>query len=73
MSGALNKVLAIESSIESSSSSKRLTEDIAFLCSRIGVFARIFKTQNKKNNTNGRGELGNPGSNGGKKIGDSDR
>jgi DNA-directed RNA polymerase II subunit RPB1 len=37
-------------SIESSSASKRLTEDIAFLCSRIGVYARIFKTQNKKNN-----------------------
>ena len=39
-----------KNSIESSSASKRLTEDIAFLCSRIGVYARIFKTQNKKNN-----------------------
>ena len=39
-----------KNSIESSSVSKRLTEDIAFLCSRIGVYARIFKTQNKKNN-----------------------
>ena len=39
-----------KNSIETSSASKRLTEDIAFLCSRIGVFARIFKTQNKKNN-----------------------
>ena len=39
-----------KNSIESSSASKRLTEDIAFLCSRIGVYARIFKTQNKTNN-----------------------
>jgi intein/homing endonuclease len=39
-----------KNSIESSSASNRLTEDIAFLCSRIGVYARIFKTQNKKNN-----------------------
>ena len=39
-----------KNSIESSSASKRLTEGIAFLCSRIGVYARIFKTQNKNNN-----------------------
>ena len=39
-----------KNSIESSSASKRLTEDITFLCSRIGVYVRIFKTQNKKNN-----------------------
>jgi DNA-directed RNA polymerase II subunit RPB1 len=39
-----------KNSIESSSASQRLTEDIAYLCSRIGVYARIFKTQNKNNN-----------------------
>ena len=39
-----------KNSIESSSASSRLTEDIAYLCSRIGVYARIFKTQNKNNN-----------------------
>ena len=37
-------------SIESSSCSQRLTEDIAFLCSRIGVHARVFKSQLKRNN-----------------------
>jgi DNA-directed RNA polymerase beta' subunit/intein/homing endonuclease len=37
-------------SIESSSCSQRLTEDIAFLCSRIGVHARVFKSQIKRNN-----------------------
>lgn len=39
-----------KNSIESSSASPRLTEDISYLCSRIGVYARIFKTQNKNNN-----------------------
>jgi len=39
-----------KNSIESSSASKRLTEDISLLCSRIGVYSRIFKTQNKNNN-----------------------
>lgn len=39
-----------KNSIESSSASQRLTEDISYLCSRIGVYARIFKTQNKNNN-----------------------
>jgi intein/homing endonuclease len=37
-------------SIESSSCSQRLTEDIAFLCSRLGVHARVFKSQLKRNN-----------------------
>ena len=37
-------------SIESSSCSQRLTEDIAFLCSRIGIHARVFKSQLKRNN-----------------------
>ena len=37
-------------SIESSSCSKRLTEDIAFLCSRLGVFAKTSKSQLKSNN-----------------------
>ena len=37
-------------SIESSSCSERLTEDIAFLCSRLGVFAKISKSQLTKNN-----------------------
>ena len=37
-------------SIESSSCCQRLTEDIAFLCSRIGVHARVFKSQLKRNN-----------------------
>ncbi len=37
-------------SIESSSCSKRLTEDIAFLCSRLGIFAKISKSQLKSNN-----------------------
>ena len=39
-----------KNSIESSSASPRLTEDISYLCSRIGVYTRIFKTQNKNNN-----------------------
>ena len=37
-------------SINSSSCSERLTEDIAFLCSRLGVFAKISKSQMTKNN-----------------------
>ena len=37
-------------SINSSSCSERLTEDIAFLCSRLGVFAKISKSQMSKNN-----------------------
>ena len=37
-------------SIDSSSCSERLTEDIAFLCSRLGVFAKISKSQLKANN-----------------------
>jgi len=37
-------------SINSSSCSERLTEDIAFLCSRLGVFAKISKSQLTKNN-----------------------
>ena len=37
-------------SINSSSCSERLTEDIAFLCSRLGVCAKISKSQLKKNN-----------------------
>ena len=37
-------------SIDSSSCSERLTEDIAFLCSRLGVYAKISKSQLEKNN-----------------------
>ena len=37
-------------SINSSSCSERLTEDIAFLCSRLGVYAKISKSQLKTNN-----------------------
>jgi DNA-directed RNA polymerase beta' subunit/intein/homing endonuclease len=37
-------------SINSSSCCERLTEDIAFLCSRLGVFAKISKSQLTKNN-----------------------
>jgi intein/homing endonuclease len=37
-------------SINSSSCSERLTEDVAFLCSRMGVYAKISKSQLKKNN-----------------------
>ena len=37
-------------SINSSSCSERLTEDIAFLCSRLGVFAKVSKSQMTKNN-----------------------
>ena len=39
-----------ENSVESSSASKRLTEGISMLCSRIGVFGRVFTTQLKENN-----------------------
>jgi len=37
-------------SINSSSCCERLTEDIAFLCSRLGVYAKISKSQLTKNN-----------------------
>jgi intein/homing endonuclease len=37
-------------SINSSSCSERLTEDIAFLCSRLGAYAKISKSQLTKNN-----------------------
>lgn len=37
-------------SINSSSCSERLTEDIAFLCSRLGVYAKISKSQLNTNN-----------------------
>lgn len=39
-----------KNSIEASSASKRLIEGINMLCSRIGVFGKIFVTQNRKNN-----------------------
>jgi DNA-directed RNA polymerase beta' subunit len=39
-----------KNSVESCSSSKRLTEGISMLCSRIGVFCKVFQTQLKKNN-----------------------
>lgn len=38
------------SSIESGSASQKLTEGISFLCSRFGIFAKLFKTQTKTNN-----------------------
>ena len=38
------------SSIESSSASARLTEGISMLCTRIGVFGKVFVTQTKTNN-----------------------
>jgi DNA-directed RNA polymerase beta' subunit/intein/homing endonuclease len=37
-------------SVESGSASFRLTEGISFLCSRFGIFAKLFKTQTKTNN-----------------------
>ena len=40
-------------SIHSSSFSKRLTEDIAFLCSRMGVCVKMSTSQKKKNNIGG--------------------
>jgi DNA-directed RNA polymerase beta' subunit/intein/homing endonuclease len=39
-----------KNSIESSSCCERMTQDIAYLCSRIGVFAKLFKSQLKQNN-----------------------
>ena len=39
-----------KNSVEACSSSKRLIEGISMLCSRIGVFCKVFKTQLKKNN-----------------------
>jgi intein/homing endonuclease len=39
-----------KASVESSSASQRLTEGIAMLCSRIGVFGKVFTTQTKQNN-----------------------
>jgi len=39
-----------KNSIDVSSASKRLIEGISMLCSRIGVFGKIFKTQLKSNN-----------------------
>jgi hypothetical protein len=39
-----------KTSVESSSASQRLTEGIAMLCSRIGVFGKVFTTQTKQNN-----------------------
>ena len=37
-------------SVESSSASRRLTEGISMLCSRLGIFAKVFTTQLKDNN-----------------------
>lgn len=39
-----------KNSIEACSASKRLIEGINMLCSRIGVFGKVFKTQLKRNN-----------------------
>jgi DNA-directed RNA polymerase beta' subunit len=39
-----------KNSVEACSSSKRLIEGISMLCSRIGVFCKVFQTQLKKNN-----------------------
>lgn len=39
-----------ENSVEASSASKRLIEGISMLCSRIGVFGKVFTTQLKENN-----------------------
>jgi intein/homing endonuclease len=39
-----------KNSIEACSSSKRLIEGISMLCSRIGIFCKVFQTQLKKNN-----------------------
>ena len=41
-----------KNSIEVCSASKRLIEDVAMLCSRIGVFGKVYKTQLKSNNFN---------------------
>uniref|UniRef100_A0A6C0HKN7 DNA-directed RNA polymerase n=1 Tax=viral metagenome TaxID=1070528 RepID=A0A6C0HKN7_9ZZZZ len=37
-------------SVEASSASRRLTEGISMLCSRLGMFAKVFTTQLKDNN-----------------------
>jgi DNA-directed RNA polymerase beta' subunit len=39
-----------KNSVEACSSSKRLIEGISMLCSRIGIFCKVFQTQLKKNN-----------------------
>ena len=39
-----------KNSIEVGSASKRLIEDIAMLCSRLGIFGKVFKSQLKSNN-----------------------
>jgi DNA-directed RNA polymerase beta' subunit len=39
-----------KNSIEVGSASKRLIEDISMLCSRLGIFGKVFKTQMKSNN-----------------------
>jgi DNA-directed RNA polymerase beta' subunit len=39
-----------KNSAEACSSSKRLIEGISMLCSRIGIFCKVFQTQLKKNN-----------------------
>jgi len=39
-----------KNSIEVGSASKRLIEDISMLCSRMGIFGKVFKTQLKSNN-----------------------
>jgi len=41
-----------KNSIDSTSASKRLTEGISMLCSRIGVFCKVYTTQLKNNNLN---------------------
>ena len=41
-----------KNSLETSSASKRLIEDISLLCSRLNIFGKVFKTQLKKNNLN---------------------
>jgi len=39
-----------KNSIESTSASERLTEGISMLCSRLGIFCKVFKVQLKSNN-----------------------
>lgn len=39
-----------KNSIDVSSASQKLIENIAFLCNRLNIFAKVFKTQLKKNN-----------------------
>ena len=43
-----------KNSVEACSASKRLIEDISMLCSRLGIFGKVFRTQMKKNNLNTR-------------------